>query len=123
MVGAYTSLAGLPYGAEPGLVTRNIIESIAARTSEAIEQTSDVAAFEDVVLFGGAARVDLLVRRLAHHTGRRVRVGSAEAAALGNAIVQGVAIGAFDSLDEGRSRIRADQDRGADDRATDTQTT
>lgn len=105
MLGAYTALAGLPRTARPGLVTRSIVESIAARTAQVIAQLADVASFDDVVLFGGAARIPLLVRRLAELTGRPVRVGEAEATALGNAITQGVAIGAYTSLADGRAHI------------------
>lgn len=107
MVGAFAALAGLPRDAEPALLARSIVESIVVRTSEVLDQISEVADFDDVVLFGGAARAELVVRRLAERTGRRVRVGSAEAAGLGNAIVQGVAIGAFASMGEGRTRTGA----------------
>ena len=108
MLVEYTRLASLPPDADPGLVTRSIVESIAVRTAEVIEQLGAKHSFEDVVLFGGAARTELLVRRLTELSGRAVRVGSAEASALGNAIVQGVATGTFASLDEGRAKI----DRG-----------
>jgi rhamnulokinase len=67
-----------------------------------------VRSFDDIVLFGGAARMELLVRRLADLTGTSVRIGSAEAAALANAIVQGIAIGSFASLTEGRAKIAGD---------------
>jgi rhamnulokinase len=112
MLAAYTALAGLPRAADPGLVTRSIIESIAHRTAEVVAQLGEVAAFDDVVLFGGAARMALLVDRLAVLTGRPVRVGSAEAAAVGNAIVQGIAIGAITTLDEGRARIGGEPSTG-----------
>jgi rhamnulokinase len=105
MLAEYTRLASLAPDADPGLVTRSIVESIAVRGSEVIGQLKEASSFADVVLFGGAARSELLTRRLTKLGGRPVRVGSAEAAALGNAIVQGVAIGAFASLDEGRARV------------------
>ncbi len=105
MLAAYTALAGLPRDTEPGLVTRSIIESIAGRTAQVVAQLGEVEHFDDIVLFGGAARMALLVERLAALTGMSVRVGSAEAAAIGNAIIQGIAIGAIHSLDDGRSRI------------------
>jgi rhamnulokinase len=108
MLVAYTELAGLPRDAAPGTVARSIIESIVARTAEVIDQVAAVCTFDDVVLFGGAARMSLLTRRLAETTGRAVRTGSAEAAALGNAIVQGVAIGELADLADGRSRIAID---------------
>ena len=58
-----------------------------------------------MILIGGAARMSLLTRRLTELTGRPMRVGAAEAAALGNAIVQGVALQVFGGIDEGRARI------------------
>lgn len=105
LLGEYTSLAGLPRDADRGLVTRSIVESIAARTADVIVDLGDVAEFDDVIVFGGAARMDLLTRRLAERTGCGVRVGPAEAAAVGNAIVQGIALGAFTSIDDGRARL------------------
>jgi rhamnulokinase len=105
MLAAYTTMAQLPYDAAPGVVTRSIMESIAVRTAEVLIELRGKADFDDVILFGGAARISLLVRRLEELTGNPVRVGSAEAAALGNAIVQGVALGVFGSLTEGQTRI------------------
>ncbi len=106
MLAAYSTLAGLARDADPGLVTRSIVESIARSTADVIEQLAEVASFDDIVLFGGAARMNLLVRRVGELTSKAVSVGSAEAAALGNALVQGVAIGTFESIDDGSERIR-----------------
>ena len=105
MLSEYTALAGLPADADPGLVTRSIIESIATRVVAVTDELATVARFDDVVLFGGAARIDLLRHQLAALAERPVRVGVVEAAALGNAIVQGVAIGHYDSIDAGRAHI------------------
>jgi len=105
MLLAYTTLAGLSRDAAPGLLTRSIVESIATRTSQVVIELAGVAEFDDVILFGGAARIPLLVRRLAELTHLPVRLGSAEAAALGNAIVQGVAVGALSSLTEGQAKV------------------
>jgi rhamnulokinase len=107
MVAEYTALAGLPGDSPPPVVTRSIVESVAVRSAEVIDELAAVGEFDDIVLFGGAARIALLARRLAELTGRPVRVGSAEAAALGNAIVQGIAIGTFRSLDHGRAMIES----------------
>lgn len=105
MLATYTALAGLSRDADPGLITRSIIESVADRSAEVVGQLAEVATVDDIVLFGGAARMHLLKKRLSELTGLTVGVGSAEAAAIGNAIVQGVAIGRFASVDEGRSRL------------------
>jgi rhamnulokinase len=112
MVDAYTELADMPTDAPPALVTRSIIESIAVRTADVTAQLGDVERFDDVILIGGAARMPLLIRRLAELTGRTVRVGAAEAAALGNAIVQGVALQVFTGIDEGRARIATSTNDG-----------
>jgi rhamnulokinase len=108
MLFAFTTLAGLPRTAHPGLVTRSIVESIAAKSALVVDQLAERTMFDDVVLFGGAARIAMLRDRLAALTGRPVRVGAAEAAALGNAIVQGIALGTFDSLEAGRHAIGGD---------------
>lgn len=100
MLTVYTDAAGLGVDASPALVTRSIIESVAARTADVVTELAQVASVDDVVLFGGAARMALLVRRLGELTGRQVRVGAAEAAAAGNAVVQGVAIGVFDTIED-----------------------
>jgi rhamnulokinase len=105
MLAEYTALAGLPCSEEPGLVARSIIESIAATTADVLAELETVATYDDVVLFGGAARMELLVQRLAERSGHSVRVGSAEAAALGNAIVQFVALDVFATIEEGRARV------------------
>lgn len=111
MLGAYTRLSGLPRDADPGIVTRSIVESIAVRVAEVINELAHVSIFDDLVLFGGAARINLLSNRLVELTRRNVRVGSTEAAALGNAIVQGVATGAFTSVADGRARIACERPR------------
>lgn len=105
MLTAYTALAGLRRDADPALVTRSIVESVAVRTADVLAEVEVAQPFDDVVLFGGAARIELLVARLRDFTRRAIRVGPAEAAALGNALVQGVAIGALSTLDAGRERI------------------
>lgn len=113
MLPEYTALARLAADAPAGLVTRSIIDSIAARVAEVLDELADVSPFDDVVLFGGAARIPQLVRGLEERTGLRVRIGSSEAAALGNAIVQGVAIGAYASVDDGRKRIPTETRNGS----------
>jgi rhamnulokinase len=63
-------------------------------------------------LFGGAARSALLVELLTRHTGRRVVTGPTEAAALGNALTQGVALGIYASQDAARVAL-IDESEGA----------
>jgi rhamnulokinase len=63
-----------------------------------------------VRVFGGGIRSSLLLDALARHTGRAVRTGPVEAAALGNAIVQGLALGAFATLDDARATLVAPEE-------------
>jgi rhamnulokinase len=60
-----------------------------------------------VRVFGGGTRSKLLLDALARQTGRPVRVGPIEAAALGNAIVQALALGVFATLDDARATLVA----------------
>jgi rhamnulokinase len=114
MLDAYTSLAGIPRDTDAGLVTRSIVESIAARTASVLRELREAVPFDDVVMFGGATRIEMFRHRLAALTSIDVRAGSAEAAAIGNAIVQGIAIGRFSSIDDGRVRIPVTTDRPAE---------
>ena len=105
MLTAYTRLAGLPRDAPAGRVTRSIVDSIAAATADVIGRLRSRSPIDDIVLFGGAARNPLFVARLERRIGAAVRIGPAEAAALGNAIVQGIALGRFSSVADGRRRV------------------
>ena len=51
--------------------------------------------------------MDAMNRLLAEHTGLPVVVGSPEATSIGNAALQGLALGRFDTLDDARSWIGA----------------
>lgn len=102
MLATYTDLAGLPRDTQPGLVTRSIVESIAVKTAEVVGQLGEVETFDDIVLFGGAVRMTLLRERLGALIGSAVRVGPAEATALGNAVVQGLALGTRQTLADAR---------------------
>jgi rhamnulokinase len=58
-----------------------------------------------VRVFGGGTRSSLLLDALARHTGRPVHTGPIEAAALGNALVQGLALGVFATPDDARATL------------------
>jgi ABC-type Fe3+/spermidine/putrescine transport system ATPase subunit len=62
-----------------------------------------------IAVVGGGARVPLLHELLSERTGLGVVRGSQEATALGNAIVQGLAIGAFATIEEARDWLGAGQ--------------
>ena len=99
-----TEAAGITDDAPRALVVRSIIESIVAGVVRVITEIAEVTGQppEQAVLVGGGSRIPLVRDLLARHFGKDVVVGSPEATALGNAIVQGVAIGHFADLTEAR---------------------
>lgn len=104
MVSEVTAAAGLPEDAGRAEVARSVIESIVLGIVQVIDEITDVTGQKPqrAMLVGGGSRIPLVSDLLAAHTGLDVVVGSPEATALGNAMVQGVAIGHFGGLAEAR---------------------
>lgn len=97
MVEAVLESTGLPRDTPPAVVTRCVLESIVEGTATVIEELEGLhgVPLERVVVVGGGARMALFLELLRERTGRQVVVGSPEATALGNAVVQGLALGRF----------------------------
>jgi rhamnulokinase len=93
--------AGLGTGATRAEIIRCAVESMARSTAQAVAQLG----MPGVQVFGGGARSALLIDLLAEHVGGPVTVGPIEATALGNAISQGLALGVFGTVDEGRRAL------------------
>jgi rhamnulokinase len=85
-------------------IVRSILESIATAAANVIGELGSVVGtpIQEVFVVGGGSRIRLLDDLLGRHTGLPVTVGSPEASALGNALVQGIALGRFRNLDEAR---------------------
>lgn len=94
------------FGREPtrGHVVRSILESIAAAVAGIVDELAAITKIpmKEIFVVGGSARVGLLNELIADRTGLPVVVGSAEATALGNAVVQGIGIGHFGDVGEAR---------------------
>jgi rhamnulokinase len=101
MLAAITADLGLPRGAPPPVVVRGIVESQAAGTAAVLDQLGGVT---DVHVFGGAQSA-LFRRLLTERTGLPVCAGPVEATALGNALVQGIALGVYDDLADARRHL------------------
>jgi sugar (pentulose or hexulose) kinase len=99
MVKEIREAAGLDMSDGDDILVRCIIESMAAATAGVISKLGDV---RDVVLLGGGAKDDFLSERIAEHARLPVRRGPVEAAAIGNALVQGIALGVFEDLADAR---------------------
>lgn len=89
------SAAGLAASAGRDVVVRCILDSLAGATARVVREIGGVI---EVCVIGGGAQNTLLNRLLEEACGVPVRVGPVEATALGNALVQGIALGVFDDL-------------------------
>lgn len=87
-----------------GEVVRCILESIALAVAEIVDELTTITGrpMKEIIVVGGGARLDLLNTLIAERTGLPVIVGSPEATALGNAVVQGIGVGHFNDVAEAR---------------------
>jgi rhamnulokinase len=104
MLHEVTQAAGLPYDAPPPVVVRCIVESLAAGTAAVLADLAAAGAgaaaggvVDAVHVFGGGGSA-LYRERLAARAGVPVLAGPVEATALGNGLVQGIALGLYPDL-------------------------
>ena len=102
MLGEVTAAAGLPRDAPRAAVVRAVVESAAAGAAAVLSQLGGVT---ETYAFGGGSRSALFRRCLAAATGRPVHRGPVEATALGNALVQGIALGVYTDLADARAHL------------------
>jgi rhamnulokinase len=104
MLSEVLDASGLDAGCSRAVIARSIIESIVDGICSVVHEIASVTGAEpdSLALVGGAVRIPLLAQILEEQSGLEVVVGSAEAAALGNAVAQGMALGRFGDLDEAR---------------------
>lgn len=98
------------HGAAPssaGEFSRCIQESLAFKYRIALEtlETLRARAFTAINLLGGGSKGSLICRYTASACNRTVHAGPEEASALGNALMQFIAHGALENLDEGRKLL------------------
>jgi rhamnulokinase len=107
MVREVEDAADLSPGSPREVVTRSVIESIVSGIAGVIDELRTIDGVEPqrVAVVGGGARVPLLHELLSRRTGLPVVRGSQEATALGNALVQGLAIGAFGDVGMARDWV------------------
>ncbi len=91
-----------------GEIIRTVYESLAMKYRFALRQISDNTGKEFTVLhlLGGGTKDPFLCQMTANSTGIPVVAGPAEATALGNILLQLVALGEIDSIEQGRAIIR-----------------
>jgi rhamnulokinase len=107
MEGTVRRLAGLASSAGRDVVTRCVVDSMVAGAVSALEQLARLSAapVSELHLLGGGSRDDLFVRLVHEQTGFPLLRGPAEATAIGNALVQGVALGCYADLVEARRAV------------------
>ncbi len=92
-----------------GAVVRCIFESLALKYRYVLRQLADLTGKRIEVLHtvGGGSQNALLCQMTADATGCTVMAGPVEATALGNALVQLIALGEIGNIAEGRALVRA----------------
>jgi rhamnulokinase len=103
---------GQPVPETRGQITHCILESLALEYRRICGQLASLLGRELPILHivGGGSRNDLLNQFTASATARTVIAGPVEATATGNILVQAIAGGYLESLEEGRSIVRASQE-------------
>ena len=98
---------GLPQPNTVAEMARCIFDSLALKYRLVIDALADMLgyALETVHVVGGGSQNELLCQLTADVAGRPVVAGPVEATAIGNALVQLIALGAVSNLDEGRAMV------------------
>jgi len=112
---AFCQATGQPVPQGKGAVVRCALESLALKYRWVLERLEAIVGRQlgPIHIVGGGARNHLLNQFTADATGRSVIAGPVEATAIGNVIVQAMALGIFKSLEEGRQVVRQSFDVGA----------
>ncbi|HUQ40647.1 MAG TPA: FGGY-family carbohydrate kinase [Acidimicrobiales bacterium] len=99
--------AGLGAAAPRSVVVRSIVDSMVTATAHVLDELADLrrSPVTELHLLGGGARLPELVGALSSACGVPVVAGPVEATAVGNAMVQGVALDVFPDLSAARRAI------------------
>ena len=97
---------------EPGQVTRCVFESLALKYQRVLKQAARLSgkSVETIHVVGGGSQSSLMCQLTADAAGLPVLAGPVEATALGNAMVQAMAGGYIDSVEEIRATVRRSSD-------------
>ncbi len=92
---------------DQGAIVRCVLESLALAYRQVAEQIDRLTGRTHrlIHIIGGGSQNQLLNQFTANATGRTVLAGPVEATAIGNILVQAIAMGEIASLDEGRALI------------------
>ena len=107
-IAAFCRATGQPAPETPGQFTRCIFESLALLYQETLAEIEELTGrrIARLHIVGGGSQSGLLNQFAANATGREVLAGPVEATAIGNALIQAVALGHLKSLAELRGVVR-----------------
>ncbi len=105
----YCQSSGQPVPQSQGQIVRCIIESLALKYRMVLERTEMLCGrrFDGLHMVGGGIQNTLLAQFTANSIGRPVWAGPVEASAIGNLVVQWMAMGKIKDIAEARGIIRA----------------
>jgi rhamnulokinase len=107
------STGGQSLSSEPGEIARSILTSLACKYRFVLERLQHVTdrRFEVLHVVGGGARNRLLCQLTADLTGLPVFAGPVEATAIGNVLVQAMAVGEVADLAQARELVTVSSER------------
>ena len=100
--------AGLPADAPRPAVVASIVRSIATGVASVVGELRSIQPIAELAIVGGGAASPVVRRAVEEAAGIRLVAGPAEATGLGNALLQGVALGRFETLEAARAWAAAD---------------
>jgi rhamnulokinase len=108
-IAAYCRESGQPEPKTPGQFTRCIYESLALLYRRTLDEIEEITGrrIARLHIVGGGSQSALLNQFAASATGRIVLAGPVEATAIGNVLLQAIALGHLDSLTGLRRTVRA----------------
>jgi rhamnulokinase len=100
--------SGQSLGPKPGEIARCIFESLALKYRQTVQQIERVSGLHirTIHVVGGGASNRLLCQMTADACGRPVVAGPVEATAMGNLLVQAMALGRISTLEQARELVR-----------------
>jgi rhamnulokinase len=107
-IAAFCSESGQPVPETPGQFVRSIYESLALLYRVTLEEMEQLTGrtIRRLHIVGGGSQSALLNQIAASATGRQVVAGPAEATAIGNVLIQAIALGHLESLADLRQVVR-----------------
>jgi rhamnulokinase len=110
---AYCRRTSQPEPSNVGALVRCCLESLALKYRWVVEKLEDLSGrnLDTIRIVGGGSQNQLLCQLTADACRRRVVAGPVEATALGNILVQAVALGQISSIEAGRAAVAASEAR------------